>query len=440
VEHFNADHFVNWFRHSSPYINAHRKKTFVVYLSGDAIVDELLPGIVHDLALLNSLGVRLILVHGARPQIESDLSRHNIATQIEDGIRTTSAEAMSVVQGTLGRIRSQIEAAFSMGVANSPMAGARIRIISGNLIMARPLGVRNGIDYGHSGEIRRIDKDAINHSLDLGAIVLLSPIGYSPTGEAFNISAEDVATDVSIHLKADKLILYTDQPYLKDESGGSIRQLSTSEAEKCARDGSCKDNVHLKSALRAAKQGVRRAHLIDYKTDGAMLLELFTRDGVGTLVSAENYDTLRQANIDDVAGVLELISPLENEGILVRRSRELLETEIDHFTVLERDGMIIGCAALYPYPDDSMAEMACLAVHKDYQGDGRGEIILEALEHQARRLGVSKLFVLSSRSTHWFLERTFKETDMASLPMQKQKLYNYQRRSKVFIKDLGREK
>ena len=440
MEDFNANQFVSWFRHSSPYINAHRKRTFVVYLGGDAIVDEHLPGIVHDLALLNSLGVRLIVVHGARPQIEANLSAHKISTQIENGSRVTSIDAMSIVQSTTGKIRSQIEAAFSMGVANSPMAGARIRILGGNLIMARPLGIRNGVDFGHTGEVRRIDKEAINHSLDLGAIVLLSPIGYSPTGEAFNISAEEVATDVSILLKADKLVLYTEQPCLVNNQGESIRQLSTNEAEKCVRDGNCKDNIHLKSALRAAKQGVRRAHLIDYKTDGAMLLELFTRDGIGTLVTAENYDTLRQANIDDVAGVLELISPLENEGILVKRSRELMETEIDHFTVLERDGMIIGCAALYPYPDDGMAEMACLAVHRDYQGDGRGEKILEALERQAHKLGISNLFVLSSRSAHWFLERAYKETDMADLPMQKQQLYNYQRRSKVFMKNLSGKK
>ncbi|MDH5545438.1 MAG: amino-acid N-acetyltransferase [Gammaproteobacteria bacterium] len=435
----NTDPFVNWFRQSSPYINAHRRRTFVVYVGGEAIIEEdCIRGIVHDIALLNSLGVRLVLVHGARPQIESSLKAHSIDAPLHKGIRATSVEAMNVVQSTVGRIRSQLEARFSTGLANSPMAGARIRILGGNLVMAKPLGVRDGVDYGHSGEVRRIDKDAINSILDLGAVVLISPVGYSLTGEAFNIGAEDVATDVSILLKADKLILFTDEANICDDDGEAVRQLSTTQAETCAQQ-SGKDNLHLLSGLRAAKNGVRRVHLVDYQTDGALLRELFTRDGIGTLITTDNYDTLRQANIDDVGGILELIRPLEEEGILVRRSRELLETEVNHFTVLERDGMIIGCAALYPYPEESAVEMACLAVHKDYQNGGRGDTLLHTMEKQARTQGFQRLFVLSSRSGHWFLERGYEENSVDVLPLKKQQLYNYQRKSKVFIKPLAQD-
>jgi amino-acid N-acetyltransferase len=434
VESFQAEQFVEWFRHSSPYINAHRKRTFVVYVGGEALREETISGIVHDLALLNSLGVKLVVVHGARPQIDSELKKHNIPSQFHRGVRITDVPSLKIVQAVTGQIRSDLEARFSTGLANSPMAGARIRIAGGNLVMAKPLGIHDGVDFAHSGEVRRIDSEAINHSLDFGAIVLLSPVGYSLTGEAFNISAEEVATDVAIYLKADKLILYTDKHCLyKDEQ--AIRQLSTKQAEDCL-NNECKDNLHLLSALRAAKQGVRRAHLINYQTDGALLQELFTRDGIGTLITAENYDTLRQANIDDVAGILELITPLEDEGVLVRRSRELLENEIDHFTVLERDGTIIGCAALYPYPDDAMGEMACLTVHPEYRQDGRGESLAHAIEKRASSLGLKELFVLTSRSSHWFLERAYKSGDIDQLPMHKKQLYNYQRKSKVFLKAL----
>lgn len=437
MEAFQPDQFVAWFRHSSPYINAHRQRTFVVYVGGEALGADTLPGIVNDLALLNSLGVKLIVVHGARPQIDEQLGKQGIESHMHRGIRVTDSQTMQVVQAVSGQIRSDFEARFSMGLANSPMAGARIRIAGGNMILAKPLGIHDGVDFAHSGEVRRIDREAINHHLELGAIVLLSPIGYSLTGEAFNINAEDIATDVAIHMKADKLILYTGENCLLNDDE-PVRQITTREAEDCLSD-SCKDNLHLLSALRAAKQGVRRAHLINYKTDGALLLELFTRDGIGTLVTAENYDTLRQANIDDVAGILELIKPLEDDGVLVRRSRELLETEIDHFTVLERDGMIIGCAALYPYAEDNMAEMACLTIHEDYRQNGRGDVLVNAIEKKSLAQNIESLFVLTSRSSHWFIERGYEESDIDSLPMHKQQLYNYQRRSKVFIKPLSRK-
>ncbi len=314
-----------------------------------------------------------------------------------------------------------------MGLANSPMHGARLRVVSGNVVTARPLGVRDGVDYGFTGEVRRIDDRAIRLWLDQEAIVLLSPLGYSPTGEIFNLSAEGVAVATAMALRADKLLVLSEGPELRDPAGRPIRELSPSDAGRLlAEQPDLPEETarHLRQALRACQAGVRRIHLLSRRVDGALLLELFTRDGVGTLVTADIFEGLRPATIDDVGGLLELIQPLEEDGTLVRRS------------LLERDGTIIGCAALYPFPEERLGELACVAVHPAYQNSGRAEALLGFIERQARAQGLQRLFVLTTRAAHWFRERGFEPAEVADLPVQKRMLYNWQRRSKVFIKTL----
>jgi len=435
----DIEQFVSWFRGSSPYINAFRGRTFVITFGGEMLTEEQFPGLVHDIALLNSLGVRLVLVHGARPQIEERLRESNIEWHYANGLRITDRETMECVKEAAGSVRVDIEALLSMGLANSPMAGAAIRVTSGNFVTAQPLGVRDGVDYQHTGEVRRIDNKGVQRQLDEGNIVLLSPLGYSPTGEVFNLTAEDVATAAASALHAEKLVYLIDAPGAFDQKGELIREMDLNDAAQwleCCSDKSEHIAKCIAGARRACGKGVRRAHLINRHVDGSLLLELFTRDGIGTLVTAETYEGLRQAAIDDVGGLLELIEPLEVEGVLVRRSRELLEMEIDHFFVLERDRMIIGCAALYPFAEEQVGELACLAVHANYRKEGRGDDLLEYAEKRARQLGIKRLFVLTTRTAHWFMERGFREGDLTDLPVKKQAMYNYQRRSKVFIKPL----
>lgn len=435
----NSKAFVNWFRHSSPYINAHRGRTFVILFGGEAVADAGFAGLIHDIALLNTLGVKLVLVHGARPQIEQRLAERGAEMQYVNGLRVTDDAALICVKEAAGTVRVEIEALLSMGLANSPMAGARMRVASGNFVTARPLGVRDGVDYLHTGEVRRFDTQTLHKNLQDGAVVLLSPIGYSPTGEIFNLSAEDVATQAAIELHADKLLFLTEAPGLMDIRRHIVSQLTLAEAEQMlASKRRLADDIkrHLKSAIHACRQGVPRAHLVSRHTDGALLLELFTRDGVGTLVSANAYEDTRPASINDVGGILELIAPLEKEGVLVRRSRECLEMEIGHFTVMERDGMIIACAALYPFPEETVAELTCLAVHPDYRGAGRGEALLQFIEGQAKQRQIQRLFVLSTHALHWFVERGYNPADIKALPVTRQALYNYQRKSKVFVKKL----
>ncbi len=431
--------FVDSFRHSAPYIHAHRGRTFVLVFGGEAVEDALFPGLIHDIALLHSLGIQLVLVHGARPQIERKLSAGGIEMEYARGLRITDDAALVYVKEAAGSVRVEIEALLSMGLANTPMSGARIGVSSGNFVTARPLGVRDGIDYCHTGEVRRVDAPAIRQHLTDRRIVLLSPLGYSPTGEVFNLSAEEVATATAIELQADKLVLLNEGEKLRDGRRRLMAQLTINEAQALLdgrRQLSETMRRQLHSAIQACRGSVRRVHLLDRQQDGALLLELFTRDGLGSLITADPFEGLRDATIDDVGGVLELIKPLEQQGVLVRRSRELLEMEIGHFLVIERDGTIIACAALYPGDKRTQAELACLAVHDDYRNEGRGDALLQAVEHRAARNGIKQLVVLTTHTAHWFRERGFLPGDVSHLPARKKALYNYQRNSKVFYKAL----
>lgn len=432
--------FVRWFRDSAPYINAFRGRTFVIAFGGEMLADAQFSSLVHDLALLNSLGVKLVLVHGCRPQIEVRLNKHQAQLQYVNGLRVTDNKALLCVKEAAGCVRQEIEALLSMGLTNSPMAGACIRVISGNFITAQPLGVRDGVDYQHTGEVRRIDTPALRNLLDSSAIALLSPIGYSPTGEIFNLNAEDVASAVAAQLKADKLIYLVDGKGLTDNHNRLIRELTLSQAEALLEKKhklSASIQHCLQAAIKACEQGVARAHIINRHIDGALLLELFSRDGSGTLLMTDLFEDTRQARLDDIAGILELLAPLEAEDILVRRSREKLEMEIKSFTVVERDGTIIACAALYPYIKEKISELACLAVHPDYRTQGRGNALLSYIEKQSSQLGINRLFVLSTRASHWFREHGFKPSSLDRLPIKRQALYNYQRKAKVFIKDIA---
>lgn len=429
---------MRWFRGCAPYINAHRNKTFVILFGGEAVADACFPHLVHDIALLHSLGVRLILVHGARPQIEQRLSACGLQSRYVKGVRITDARALQCAIDAACSARAAIEALLSMSVAQSPMAGARVRVAGSNFITARPVGVRAGTDYCYTGEVRRIDKEGMRFCLDAGAVVLISPLGYSPTGEIFNVSAEDVAAAVAIAMEADKLLCLVEGSGVYNAEQALVQQLTPTEAEQLMRSYAMPDGVarYLAAALRACRAGVRRSHLISRHTDGALLQELYTREGLGTLVTSENYEQTRTASIDDIGGILELITPLENDGILVRRSRERLEVEIGHFYIVERDGMIIACAALYPYAAESVGELACLAVHPDYRSGGRAALLLEYIERIAAKAGITRLFVLTTHTAHWFQEHGFDPAELPELPVERQRLYNYQRNSKVFIKRL----
>ena len=434
---------VEGFRHSVPYINTHRGKTFVIMLGGEAIEHENFSSIVNDIGLLHSLGIRLVVVYGARPQIDANLAAHHHEPLYHKNIRVTDAKTLELVKQAAGTLQLDITARLSMSLNNTPLQGAHINVVSGNFIIAQPLGVDDGVDYCHSGRIRRIDEDAIHRQLDSGAIVLMGPVAVSVTGESFNLTSEEIATQLAIKLKAEKMIGFCSSQGVTNDDGDIVSELFPNEAQARVEAQEEKGDYNsgtvrfVRGAVKACRSGVRRCHLISYQEDGALLQELFSRDGIGTQIVMESAEQIRRATINDIGGILELIRPLEQQGILVRRSREQLEMEIDKFTIIQRDNTTIACAALYPFPEEKIGEMACVAVHPDYRSSSRGEVLLERIAAQAKQSGLSKLFVLTTRSIHWFQERGFTPVDIDLLPESKKQLYNYQRKSKVLMADLG---
>ena len=434
---------VEGFRHSVPYLNTHRGKTFVIMLGGEAIEHENFSSIVNDIGLLHSLGIRLVVVYGARPQIDANLAAHHHEPLYHKNIRVTDAKTLELVKQAAGTLQLDITARLSMSLNNTPLQGAHIHVVSGNFIIAQPLGVDDGVDYCHSGRIRRIDEDAIHRQLDSGAIVLMGPVAVSVTGESFNLTSEEIATQLAIKLKAEKMIGFCSSQGVTNDDGDIVSELFPNEAQARVEAQEEKGDYNsgtvrfLRGAVKACRSGVRRCHLISYQEDGALLQELFSRDGIGTQIVMESAEQIRRATINDIGGILELIRPLEQQGILVRRSREQLEMEIDKFTIIQRDNTTIACAALYPFPEEKIGEMACVAVHPDYRSSSRGEVLLERIAAQAKQSGLSKLFVLTTRSIHWFQERGFTPVDIDLLPESKKQLYNYQRKSKVLMADLG---
>jgi len=435
----NSMQFVNWLRSVAPYIHSFRGQTFVVAFPGELVRAGALSTLVHDISLLHALGIKVVIVHGSRPQVEEQLAIRKVdGGSFHNGTRITDPAALECAKEATGELRLDIEAAFSQGLPNTPMAHAEIRIISGNFITATPLGILDGVDMQLTGKTRKVAFDSIQRILDAGDLVLLSPLGFSPTGEIFSLRMEDVAMSSALALHAHKLIFVTETPLLTNPEGEEIREITPAQAEILLNSDHLSEEAagYLRFASKACIGGVPRAHIVPFAMDGSALLELFTHDGVGTMITYENIDILREATIQDVGSILKLIEPYEANGTLVKRGRELLEREIGNFSIMEHDGVIFGCAALYPFPAEKMAEMACLIVDSDVQEEGEGERILMHIENRARSMGLTQLFILTTQTAHWFLRRGFVYASVNELPKDRQHIYNWQRKSQVLVKKL----
>lgn len=435
--------FIDWFRDSTQYINSHRGQTFVISLSGEALADGNLNKLICDLSLLHSLGVKLVVVHGARPQISAALKNRGITSDYHRNLRITSDESIATVKQVIGELSADLDALFSLGIANTPMHGADIRLCRGNFVTAKPVGILDGIDFHFTGKVRKVNSSVISQQLNADNLVLISNLGYSLTGEVFNLSAEEVATQVAIALQADKLIMFTPHQGVRNAQGGLVKSLGESETEAYieALHDDPDENISatryaLEAALCAYRNKVHRSHLISYRENGALLQELFTREGSGTLLSSDNFEKLRAATIADVSGIVALLKPLEQDGTLVTRSRELLENEIENFSVITLESTIIACAALYVIGESG--EIAAVASHPEYQGRGLGERLVAELEENAKEQGLTSVFALTTVTSHWFQEKGYTQASIEALPTSRQALYNFQRNSKVFLKQLIR--
>ncbi|MEO6291351.1 MAG: amino-acid N-acetyltransferase [Burkholderiaceae bacterium] len=441
--------FVPWFRSVAPYIHLHRGKTFVVGIAGEAIAAGKLQHLAQDLALIQSMGVKVVLVHGFRPQVNEQLKAKGHTPRYSHGMRITDEVALDCAQEAAGQLRYEIEAAFSQGLPNTPMAGSTVRVISGNFITARPVGIVDGVDFQHSGLVRKVDTAGIIKTLDFGAMVLLSPFGFSPTGEAFNLTMEEVATSVAIALQADKLIFMTEIAGIRtqpDEPAGEDNPIDTelplAAAQKLLADLPLPSQptdtaFYLQHCVKACKEGVERSHILPFAVDGSLLLEVYVHDGIGTMVVDEKLESLREATADDVSGILQLIEPFEKDGTLVKRSPTEIERDANNYSIIEHDGVIFACAALYPYPESKTAEMAALTVSPNVQGQGDGERVLKRIEQRAKAAGLDSIFVLTTRTMHWFIKRGFKQVDPDWLPEARKRKYNWDRKSQVLVKKVS---
>ena len=440
--------FVPWFRSVAPYIHKFRHQTFVVGLTGEAIAAGKLHSIAQDLAMIKAMGVKIVLVHGFRPQVNEQLAAKGHAGKYSHGIRITDSVALDCAQEAAGQLRFEIEAAFSQGLPNTPMAGSTVRVISGNFVTSRPVGIVDGVDFEHSGLVRKVDVAGIQRALDMDALVLLSPFGFSPTGEAFNLSMEEVATSVAIALKADKLLFLSEVPGIRTdpeapegEDNPIDTELPLAQAKQLlARvppsQRPTDTAFYLQHCVKACQGGVERSHIIPFAVDGALLLEIYVHDGIGTMIVDEKLEELREATADDVGGILQLIEPFEKDGTLVKRDRTEIERDIANYTIIEHDGVIFGCAALYPYPEKRTGEMAAVTVSPQSQGTGDGEKLLKRIEQRARLLGLDSIFVLTTRTMHWFIKRGFSPVDPDWLPDARKRKYNWDRKSQVLVKKL----
>ncbi len=443
--------FVPWFRSVAPYIHAYRGETFVVGMPGELVAAGKLNAFVQDLSILHAMGIKIVLVHGFRPQVNEQLAAKGHQSLYSHGVRVTDAVALDCAQEAAGQLRFEIEASFSQGLPNTPMANATVRVVSGNFLTARPVGIVDGVDFKHSGQVRRVDAAAIQRAIDSGAVVLLSPFGFSPTGEAFNLTMEDVATSAAIALQADKLLFVCEIAGVRENPADAdspidtelaladaVRMLANSAVLGPASPAQPTDAAfYLPHCVKACQAGVERSHILPFAVDGALLQEVYTHDGIGTMVVDEKLESLREADVDDIGGIIALIEPLERDGTLIKRDRTEIERDIDLYTVIEHDGVIFGCAALYPYVEARTAEMAALTVSPEVQGQGDGDRILKRVEQRAKAQGLSSIFVLTTRTMHWFIKRGFRQVEPEWLPEERKRKYNWDRRSAVLVKKLA---
>ncbi len=404
------DTFARWFRASTPYIRAHRGRTFVVLLGADALRADNAVNIVHDLALLHVLGVHLVVIHGAAVDADGPVD----------------ARLLADIEASAARARSKLESLFTTGIPLSPLRDRHIPVAGGNLVTARPRGVVHGVDQLAAGTVRRVHVDTIRNLLDADSVVLISPVGYGTTGASYALRAEQLAARVAGDLGADKLIVYDAVHRIADRS-----DLTTDELRhlRAAWEHESVTACRLDALDEACRRGVPRAHLVGFDDDGVLLKELFTAEGAGTQVSDGDYRVVRPAVPTDAAAIAELMRPLEASGALAPRPPDLVERRIECFFVAELDGTITGCCALFPL-DPHTAELACLV-----GGAAAGPRLVAAVEEAAAKAGVRRLFALTTQAGDWFVEQGFARVGVDALPVDRKALYNYRRNSHVLAKE-----
>ena len=423
---------VAWLREAGPYIEQFRGKTFVVLLSDSDQTESSVSRLVEDLVLLNALGVHLVLIQSTRHAIDSYITEQGLQSAYHGHRRITDQSLLKRIVDLVSQNRLTFRGLFMRAQHRNR---GKSSLISGNFVSAKPLGIHEGVNHQFTGCVRRIDASGIRRQLEVGSVVYLDHLAHSPAGELYNLASEEVAAETAVALNADKLILMGETPHCVDIEGERISELALALVGTARAHQNDEMQRRLDAAERAVRGDVGRCHLLGTGIDGAILTELLTTDGTGTLIASQPAAPARQARVDDLPGLIHLLAPMEERGALVQRSRDKLETEISHFYVIEQDGRILGSAALYPL-DSECAELAALAVDNATTEQSIGTKLLTHIEEQARSLAIQKLFVLTTQASDWFKERGFVMSSVKALPENRQALYNYQRNSLILKKDL----
>jgi len=459
------------FRAMAPYIAVHYGHTVVIHVPGEVLESGNADQVMHDILLLKTLGIKPILVAGCRPQIRKKLEQVGKKSLFVQGNRVCDGETLYHCQSVAGHVRLNIESLLTRGLMNSPTGVGSVQVTSGNFVRAIAFGVRGGIDFLHTGVVKKVAARRIQELLDQGDVVVLSHLGVSQSGTIYHCRSEDVAVQAAIDLKANKLVFLHNGESLVDmrKEGGAIvhnlplnvaKSFTTRLAEELGQSGqeyvSHSSDVdpkrewklqfldYMQGAIRAVSKGVHRAHLVSRHIEGSIISELCTRDGIGLLISQDLYDGVRTATIHDVPAIKSLLEPLEKANILITRPPKLIEKEVDKFIVFEREGMILACCHLKHFPDpkygNGAAEMSSVAVSAALHGEGIGNALLSYCLRRAFSQNIKHLFVLTTHTQGWFIDRGFKEVTPDHLPPDKLKTYDYSRNSKVFFKTINSER
>eukprot|EP00577_Skeletonema_sp_RCC1716_P032625 CAMPEP_0113402606 /NCGR_PEP_ID=MMETSP0013_2-20120614/17359_1 /TAXON_ID=2843 ORGANISM="Skeletonema costatum, Strain 1716" /NCGR_SAMPLE_ID=MMETSP0013_2 /ASSEMBLY_ACC=CAM_ASM_000158 /LENGTH=1110 /DNA_ID=CAMNT_0000287979 /DNA_START=254 /DNA_END=3583 /DNA_ORIENTATION=+ /assembly_acc=CAM_ASM_000158 len=471
--------FVKMFRGSASYIANHRGTIAVYHIPGELLAWEGFPGLMDDIALTWLLGMKIVLVAGCRHQIDLRLEEDEGADRGYSGkvmmssIRVTDEDTLRVVKEEAGFVRFEIERrlAKSLRLHGGLVKGSESlvgNVVSGNFYSAQPFGVIDGIDYCWTGFPRKVEVERIRQVHETNDIVLLTSLGVSPSGEIFNVNSEFLAASVAGAVSASKIVYFNVHGTLfqNKNTNKPVQNLRASDAKNLLTHynmkihpkgfalvdldgnspqqqvlrtpGSMETLIKVGYSMVALEKGVKRAHILAPE-NGALVQELYTRDGCGTLISRDLYEGIRRADVNDVSGIYDLIDPLVRAGTLVPRPKSKLEKEITGYYVYTRDGLIVATGQLKRF-EGGFAEIGCLVVNKDYRKGGRGDAMLGYLERLSLQCGARKVFVLSTQTMDWFIERGFREVSVESLPPSRQALYNKKRKSKIYMKEIDGER
>ena len=405
------------------YQNRFDGKTIVLKIDYPILNAPHFPQLLKDLAMLRATGIEIILVPGAREWIDAVLKEYDIESEYVDGVRIATQDSIPFIRMAAFDVANRLMTLLTAFQANA---------VIGNFIRARGIGVVDGVDFQNSGRVEKILKEPLQQILDQGMIPIFPCIGWNAAGKPYNLSSDEIALAVAEALQAEKLFFVTDSdgfmetrfklpPGLVKNSDGRVARLSLEEAEEVLNLNAGNPDPDLKYlalALTACRKGTERAHVVDGRMEGAILREIFSNLGIGTMVYGNDYESIRPMKADDIGDVLRLMQPLMQEGILIKRTEDDLMARQGDFVVYSIDDVVHACGALHDY-GEGQGEIAAIATNPVYGHLSMGRKIVSYLVEKAARVGMTRVFVLTTRTVDWFEQLGFVEADLESLPARK---------------------